>query len=325
MQNPSPIPDLATRLLEMEPDPLVQYRLRRDVLQQPPTELLPLKSQLDANPWVGQLINEQHPDGGWGRFHSRDSQSKQKILTTEFGVARGLALGLDARHPCMQKTIIYLAGVLRNEIKFPDPPECNDRWQTGIQLFTAAMLARLDPAHPLLDDPWLLWAEIAARTFMDGDYDPAAEIQAHRQLTGATIKDSYLVLNNKYALALLSARIADLEPVLGTRILEWVWSNPQGVRYLGVTPSRLPIGASPTTLELWFTSYELLARFPGWRDLGGEVVDWLWSQQGDDGLWDFGRRSAGSHYFPLSPNWRKPIQRKIDWSNRVLVLLAQYY
>ncbi len=282
------------------------------------------KKALDANPWVQQLILEQHLDGSWGRFHSPNSTSRQKIISTEFSIDRGLALGLDASHPAFCRVVDYLTQLLSGQRDFPDPAERNDRWPVGVGLFSAAALALLKPNHPFLDHAWDLWAEIAARAFKNGDYDAEAEIQAHHNLTGATIKDSYLLLNNKYALTLLSARIDDLPETLFAQIVAWVWNYSQGIRYLGVSPAKLPVDMNPGILDRWFSTHELLSRFPTWCDLAGDVIDWLLMGMDDDGFWDFGPRRTGSYYFPLSPNWRKAIYRKFDWSTRVLVLLSRY-
>jgi hypothetical protein len=318
------ISEIATRILESEPDPVVRLRLQRDVFHTPTSELFPVINELNANPWVDQLVAEQHPDGGWGCFHFRDSQSQQKITTTEFGVARGLALGLDASHPIFCRTVDYLTQLLLGTIEFPDPPEGNNRWLTGVQLFVAATLAQLKPNHPFVDQAWELWAEIAARTFKTGEYDAEAEIQAHQELTGATVKDSYLLLNNKYTLILLSARLADLPDELTKCLLHWVWKHPQGVGYIGVPITNLPADLSPGGVDRWFKTHELLSRYPAWKNLGGETVAWLWDQQSMDGLWDFGSRAQGSYFFPLSASWRKAQNRKFDWTTRILLLLAKF-
>lgn len=325
MMRAARIPEIAARILESNPDPVVRLRLQRDVLQIPAPELLAAKEGVNANPWVQQLAAEQHPDGSWGRFHSRDSKAKQKIITTEFGMARGLALGLDASHPLFCRAVDYLTQLLRGALEFPDRPENNDRWPVGVQLFVAASLAQLKPNHPFLDPPWELWAEIVGRTFASGTYDPEAEIRAHHELTGATVKDSYLVLNNKYTLALLSARLDDLPPKLAASLLDWVWEYPRGLGYVGGVPSSLPVNASPGEMDRWFSTHELLAHFPGWKKRAGRLVTWLWAQQDPEGLWNLGPRSPGSHVFPLSANWRKPQHRKFDWTTRVLTLLVRYY
>jgi len=318
------ISEIGTRILAVDPDPVVCLRLQRDVLHVSPSKLTAEKRGLDSNPWVNQLATEQGPDGSWGRFHTRDSQSEQKITTTEFGVARGLALGLDTSHPIFCHLVDYLTKLLNGDIEFPDPPERNDRWPAGVQLFVAATLAQLKPNHPLVDQAWDLWTEIAVRTFSAGEYSAEAEIQAHRELTGATIAGSYLVLNNKYALLLLSARSDNLPKNLAERLLRWSWQHPDGLRYLGIAAADLPENAPPGIIDRWFSTQVLLARFPGWSSLAADMVAWLWDQQGADGLWDFGPGTQGSYTFPLSENWRKAQNRRFDWSTIVLSLLANY-
>ena len=308
-------------ILESEPDILVRLRLRRVVLKIPATDLAADQQILDANPWVTQLSAEQRADGGWGRFHSRDSKSRYKILTTEMGVGRGLALGLEITHPLFCRTGDYLARLLQGSLDFPDPSERNNRWPVGKQLFTAATLAGLKPHHPFIDPAFALWTEIAARAFSCGTYDPEAEDQAHAELTGASIRNSYLVLNNKYALTLLSARPDDLPAGLAARILDWVWKCGEGVRYLGVPAWLPPSGKSPSAIDRWFSTQELLARFPGWQELSRPLIEWLWEQRNPDGLWDFGPGLSSAWYWPLSAR-RSRLARGHDHSLRVLALIA---
>jgi hypothetical protein len=116
-------------------------------------------------------ILEQWADGSWGAFHSRNTRLKQKIVTTEAGVERALALGLDAAHPILEKTTNYLLRVMNGEIPFPDRHEKNDRWKTGMRLFLASTLALIHPNHPVLDQDRKLWVSIAELTFQSGKYD----------------------------------------------------------------------------------------------------------------------------------------------------------
>jgi hypothetical protein len=78
------------------------------------------------------------------------------------------------------------------------PPEKNDRWATGVRLFLASTLSLILPAYPVLDDDRALWLEIVRHTFQSGVYCEDDEIKAHAELTGATVRGSYLVLRGKY-------------------------------------------------------------------------------------------------------------------------------
>jgi hypothetical protein len=252
-------------------------------------------------------------------------KSKGKIVTTEAAVERGLALGLEASDPAFRATINYLSRLLEGSVDFPDPPERNDRWATGTKLFAASTLARISPDLPILDMPWELWAKIAERAFSSGRYDAEAEIQAHRTLTGASLEDSYLVLDNRYQLALLGSRARQLPKSLERALVDWVWHRQDGVGYLEIPLSNLPQRFTAGTLDRLFTSLEILLCFPSWRKHADNVIAWLWKNRNDEGFWDFGPRASMSVYFPLSESWRKSKQRQHDWSTRVLALLRNYY
>jgi hypothetical protein len=252
-------------------------------------------------------------------------KTKGKIVTTEAAVERGLALGLEASDPTFHTAINYLSRLLEGTVDFPDPPERNNRWATGKQLFAAATLARICPTLPILDKTWELWATIAEQTFVSGRYDPEAEIRAHETLTGASVKDSYLVLNNRYQLALLGSRAAKLPKAVENALVEWVWHKNDSVGYLEIPLANLPRRFAPGMLDRLFTSLEILSYFPSWHGFADNIIDWLWKQRNSEGLWDFGPRASMSVYFPLSENWRKVKHRQHDWSTRVLAILRNFY
>lgn len=321
------IEGVAGRILRGDPDPVVRFRLLRNVLGVPSDSDMVVRARQDMlkSRWVSELKREQQKDGGWGRFHSMDSRTRRKIKTTEIGIERGLALGLDATDPIFRDAVSYLSRLLEGSIDFPDRPERNDRWPTGKQLFVAATLARLKPEFSVLDAAWELWATIANRTFASGEYDPDAEIRAHQELTGASVKDSYLVLNNRYSLALLGSRVTHLPSDTENALVAWIWHKEDGVGYLGVPLSGPPVRFSLGALDRWFASLELLLSFPSWHGLAKDVIDWLWAQRNREEFWDFGPRASTSYYLPLSESWRKKQNRKYDYSTRVLALLRNYY
>lgn len=315
----------AHHILQDDPDPVVRFRLLRDVIRTFPSSnaLNFARQEMSRSRWVAELRNEQREDGGWGRFHSA-MKTKGRIATTEAAVERGLALGLEASDPAFQTAIKYLSRLLEGKIDFPDPPERNNRWETGKKLFAASTLARICPTLPILDETWNLWASIAEHTFASGKYDAEAEIRTHETLTGASVKDSYLVLNNRYQLALLGSRAAKLPKTVENALVNWVWHKNDGVGYLEIPLANLPSRYTAGMLDRLFTSLELLSNFPSTRRLAGNVIGWLMKQRNSEDLWDFGPRASFSVYFPLSESWRNAKQRQHDWSTRVLVLLRRF-
>lgn len=219
---------IAYRLLELNPEPVPRYRLLRDVLRRPPddAELCEARKGLETSQQVQALIKEQRSDGSWGPFHSRDSRLKQRIPTTEAGVERALALGLDPTHPILQKTVTYILSVLKGETRFPDRFEKNDLWTTGMRLFLAATLSLIQPNHPILDRDRSIWVEICNRTFQSGNYSEEAEILAHTELTGVSVKGSYLVIDGKYQLTLLGSIPGALPRELQLALMRWLRERP---------------------------------------------------------------------------------------------------
>jgi hypothetical protein len=286
--------------------------------------LIHAKQEMLKSRWILELENKRRADGSWGRFHSA-MKTKGNAITTEAAVERGLALGLEDSDQIFLATTNYLSGLLDGTVYFPDPPERNNRWATGKQLFAAATLARISSTLPILDKTWELWATIAEHTFASGRYNPEAEIRAHQMLTGASVKDSYLVLNNRYQLALLGSRAAKLPKAVEYALVDWVWHKDDGVGYLEVPLANLPSRLTAGILDRLFTSLEILSYFPSWRRFANNVIDWLWKQRNSEGFWDFGPRASMSVYFPLSENWRTAEKRRNDWTTRVLALLRNYY
>jgi len=322
------IQQTARRILAANPCPVARLRLLRDVLGRPPDapEVSEAQRGLDKSRSVQELQREQREDGGWGAFHSRSTRVKQMTASTEVGVERGLALGLDATHPILTKASRYIVAIMEGKIPFPDYHEKNDRWPTGMRLFLASTLSLMRPGDPLLDGDRQLWVEIARRVFRSGAYCEEDEIQAHAELTGATVKDSYLVLRSRYQLNILGSVPGLLSEELEAALLAWLWQRPDGIGYLSVPLRPVPPDPKPGPFDRWLTSLELLARlFPAWIRFAAPAVEWMWEQRRPDGLWDFGPRGTTSTVLPLSDSWRQGETRRVDWTARVLALLRQYH
>jgi len=316
--------EIAESILSQPAGTVVCCRLLRDVLKRLPDDpgLLLAKSGLELTSCVQELAREQWPDGGWGAFHSRSTKSKQKIASTEVGVERALALGLDASHPILEKASRYLLALLNHDIEFPDYKEKNDCWATGERMFVASTYSLIHPTDPILMPDRALWLEIANRTFRSSAYCEQDEIEAHAKLTGATVRGSYLVIAGRYQLNILGSLPGLLPSRIESALLTWLWQRPSGIGYLTEPLARPPLGM-PGRMDRWLASHEMLARlFPAWKDFAGEVIAWLWGQRNADGLWDFGPKPASVNTMPLSDTWRTP-HRQFDWSARVLGLLAR--
>ena len=316
----------ALKILEQAPGVIVRYRLLHDVLKKASDcpEVQQAKDNLKHSRCIQELEKEQRADGGWGAFHSRSTLLKQKIPSTEVGVERAISLGLDVSHPILQKASAYILGIMQGGILFPDYHEKNDRWPTGMRLFLASTLSLIYPDHPALNDDRELWHKIARMTFQSGEYREQDEINAHAELTGATVQDSYLVLNNRYQLNILGSRPGILSEELEIALLQWLWEKPDGIGYLEI-PLNQPPPTKPGPLDRWLTSLEMLSGlFPHWVHFTRSSIEWLWKQRDGQGYWDFGPRPSSIAFLPLSDNWRERRNRLYDWTTRILILLRKY-
>jgi hypothetical protein len=197
--------------------------------------------------------------------------------------------------------------------EFPDRHERNDRWKTGMQLFLASTLSLIHTSHPVLDPDRELWLEITKRTFQNGAYSPKNENHAHKELTGATVIDSYLVLNNKYQLNILGSKPGLLGRDMERALLGWPWQLPEGIGYLNQPLSLLPPDRRAGHFYRWLTSLEMLARlFPAWVQFAKNALEWIWDQKNNNGYWDFGPRLQQLGYLPLSSTWRHKRNRIFD-------------
>jgi hypothetical protein len=317
---------LSLELLRAKPDPGVRVRLLRDGLRVSPEDarIVAARVALDESVHVALLRDEQRAEGSWGRLHSRDTAARQSIPTTEWAVERAVAVGLGASHPIVDAATTYLARVIAGRAVPSDPPEKNDRWATGVRLFAASTVARIDPRHSAIDPVWELWHELARRTFASGSYSADDEADAHSELTGASVRGTYLILPNRYALSLLAARVDRMDEGLAQAVARWVWGNPRGVGYLGVPLSAPPGKLSAGILERFLLSHEIVAGFGRTGAPTGPLADWLGEHRRADGLWDLGPRTSWTAALPLSESWRRSDARAIDWTTRILALASRW-
>ncbi len=317
---------LGFEILRGKPDPAVRVRLLRDVLCVEPGDerLRAAHVALDDSAHVARLREQQRADGSWGRLHSRDTAARQSIPTTEWAVERAVAIGIDAGHPVLDAVAAYLAGVVTGRLIPSDPPEKNDRWATGVTLFAAATLALIDSEHLALDPVWTLWHEITRRTFRSGAYDPDAEVAAHLDLTGASVRGTYLTIGNRYAVALLGSRADRMDLDVRAALFRWLWDHPKGLGYLNAPPAAAPArGAASGFIELWVWSHEILASLST-HAAAGPILDALEAYRRDDGLWDLGARASFTPVLPLSTTWRAKDSRAADWTTRILSLASRW-
>jgi len=309
---------LADSVLASTSAPATRLFIHRHVQRLPSdaAEIVAARHALRRTRLVREITDAQQRNGGWGRFHSRNTRTRRAVDTTEFAVRRLHALGLGSRSHALVRARAHCVALLAGQQPFPDPSERNDRWPTGWRLFAAATLALIAPRDRHAVRIASLWRDILEQTFADGRYDADREVAAHNALTGASVADTYLRLHNRYAIELLGSCSESIAPRTLAAYLDWLCGGTHLI-YLDVA-----LDAPPVNIDAWLSAWELVARYPDWHTRAQPLIAFLAANRTPVGLWDFGTRPRGSHVLPLANDWRDRRHRTADWSARVLRLLT---
>lgn len=318
---------LAAELFPKIKDPIPRYLIARDVLAQEisHTELAALKAKVFNNKSIHILQTEQWQDGSWGRIHTQDTKRRQKVATTEVGVRRALALGLDSSDEILSNALEYLLQVLRDQIDYRDTKEKHPFFNTALHLICADCIGQISPNHPALNPFKRQAVTILTRAFESGKYSIKAETYARLELKQmpqvGKPQDWTQWLNSRYDFSLLST--CDIPQDLRNRYMIHQWESKNGLRYIGA-PLRLPAEGTPARgYHRWMDGLEVFCRMPGSTVFLEPVAEWLWQHKDKNGLWNFGKpldRGANYDSFPYADSWRGNHQ-SLDWSVRVLRLL----
>ena len=73
----------------------------------------------------------------------------------------------------------------------------------------------------------------------------------------------------------------------------------------------------------YLAAIDILAGYDLAKEKLGFVVEWLESNKGENGQWDFGAKAKDNVYFPLSDSWRSVEVRKADCTKRVSAILQR--
>jgi hypothetical protein len=317
--------EIGSSLLDHSRHPIERWRIIKDVLCLPEDDPdhICAHDAIANSKWVKELDATQHPDGSWGRFHSRDSQIKQLFPTTELALRRAINLGLDQNTPLLRKTKGYLLSILDRKTEWGDPPEKHEGWPVNIRSISMATLALLDQQNNRIEDEATRWSEIVKLTFSSGSYSAWDERAAHLVLNGIKTKGKYLKLASLYPLILLSTPYSTLPSELEIRFLDWVWHKQDGVYYVyGRCLADPPDPRSAHFID-WIRALGLLTRFKAGHRIATPAILKLWQMKDERNLWDFGASCKNGYELPLAEEWKQPLDRRIDCSLIVLSLLRQ--
>ncbi|MBY8990117.1 MAG: hypothetical protein KGD58_05140 [Candidatus Lokiarchaeota archaeon] len=318
------IQNLAHKILELNPEPIPKYLILRDILEKDPKQLTELKKQVLQSKWVIDILDEQRENGSWGRFHSQNTKLKQKYVTTEVALHRCAVMGLAKQDLPIQKAIDYMEKVLQGNIVWEDGREKSEAWDAGVAVITASTLAEWCPNHSLVLPIRMMWQDIVKESFENSQYNPSLEVAAQQKYHH--ISSDFYYIGSLYAVRLLSTGKNEKEKQFSRDFekvyLKWLWTRESGMGYVSQNRlADLPVEVTYKSIRSKLKALELLAGFSSTSSICQDFIQWLWNNREEDGLWDFGPKGAEKIELPLSENTRYKINRKIDYSVRILSIL----
>jgi hypothetical protein len=318
------IQNLADEILDLNPDPIPKYLILRDILEKNPKQLTELKKQVLQTKWVRDVLGEQQKNGTWGRFHTQNTKIKQIYPTTESALHRCAVIGLTEEDPPIKIAIAYMEKVLLGKYHWEDWREKSDAWDAGVAVITASTLAEWNPNHPLVLPLRTMWQQIVMESFENSRYQLSLEAAAQQKYH--QISSDFYYIGSQYAVKLLSSGGNDRELNFPTNFEEdyvkWLWTRESGMGYIYSSRlADLPTEVSYKAIRGKLKAVELLAGFPSTLSICQDFIQWLWKNRDEDGLWDLGSKGSEKIELPLSENIRKKINRKIDYTVRILALL----
>lgn len=272
------------------------------------------------NKWVQQILALQQDDGSWGHFHTLSQPTKQQPMTTEQALRRLRILGLTKDDETIARTLSYM----EHNLMQPYPTVFHEKKhdsKTYGDLMLAAWIRLFDTDNITALSIAKKWAYIITCAFQSGEYSHAEYVKAY--------ETEFTKLNPKagcladfvvfYQLALLPGLLSH---EIEASMLDYVLVHQRGIVY--IYESRLDILPEQFTsrkANRYLAAMELLSNYSLAPEKLGFVVDWLKSQQDENGLWDMSSTVKDGIYFPLSDSWHKIEDRKRECTSRVIRLI----
>ena len=85
----------------------------------------------------------------------------------------------------------------------------------------------------------------------------------------------------------------------------------------------LPLDFPSMETTRFLAALDLMAFFPSAGRFLEDAKTWLWEQLNPAGRWDLGKTGHDGVYLPMSSSWRRPFDREVDSSVRLLLILQR--
>lgn len=264
---------------------------------------------------IDYLALMQNPDGGFGRFHSMNSDNS---ITTEKALRRFLFLNLDKDYPIVKKTIEYLKKCLYKEIIVPDRREKVINWDVFEELMFSAWLNVFKVNDEKVTITQSAWKSVIENSIIDNKFN----INEYK-------KQYYLMFGKKglreispssfYMVCLLTNKLTQ-----NAKQAYFKYIMEQGIYYI----YNKNLFEVPTIFDSKNTIYYLLAiklisPYANSKDELNFVKTWIYKNRSLGDYWDMPNLKPDGIVFPRADNWRKYENKLKDINSFISEILAE--
>lgn len=164
------------------------------------------------------------------------------------------------------------------------------------------------------------WAKIINYAFSKEEFNQKYYKEAYYEIHKSP-KEKYMWgFQNFYVVALLSSFLSsDIE----SKFLDYIINSEKGVYYIyDSSLKNLPNNYCSKQASRYISAFELLSNYRLISTKCKHLIEWINKNLSRDGFWDMEKSVKDNMYFPLSNSWRKTINRKIDCTVRMQILLS---
>ena len=332
---PDPITDLAMQLVDQPIDDVPRYRLLRDILHEPDASSRVQEAYTAAmnTPQVLWLADAQQADGSWGRLlqtslttgrhdaRAAVRRTSKAVNSTDSALLRAFSLGMNHRHPAIVRAITYLERLLSDSAVEPEQNTSIQVNDVERRIRVAGQLRLFDENNPLALQVADRWIQLIMAAFENGAFDELRYRVVFEQIFGQpAAHDSNLAFSGPVLMLLRGLLPYPVEESYISHIIEEE-RGIAGVHHHAL--HHLPLDFPSMETTRFLTALDLLAFYPSAGRFLEDAKTWLWEQLNPAGRWDLGKTGHDGVYLPMSSSWRRPFDREVDSTVRLLLILQR--
>lgn len=270
--------------------------------------------------WAKQIIDQQHPDGSWGYFHTL-SEPKHNKYTTEQALRRLEILGFTLEDAPVKAALDYMNRCLEGAREIPDRKEKHPFWEIYVELMLATWICRFTEDSLSANRVRDTWVEIFNAAYGKGRFNEDEYVQAFIKAFGLKPTRNLVIDTSKFYYVSILANA--LNETAEKAYFEDLLQRETGIYYINHHQlNQVPDRFESKEANRFLSAIEELARYDRCVHCLGYVKQWLLEHRQPDGTWDMGISVKDHIHFPLSDSWRTPKLRRTDITYRIEKLIG---